>query len=118
MSRAHSCASTWPPGVWGASRARASTSTNHPPESPLRGIRPGGRRVDSCVMRRILVLATIALALLAPAGCSGVDAQQAQSILDQSTTATANVKSISFAMRMWTSGGPEGTDFTVLMHGG
>jgi hypothetical protein len=30
----------------------------------------------------------------------------------------ADVKSVSFAMRMWTSGGPAGADFTVLMYGG
>jgi outer membrane lipoprotein-sorting protein len=67
-------------------------------------------------MRRVLVL--VALAAVFSAGCSGVDAQKAQTILDQSTTAMADVKSVSFAMRMWTSGGPDGTDFTVLMHGG
>jgi hypothetical protein len=69
-------------------------------------------------MRRMLVLALLAVAFAVPAGCSGVDAQKAQTILDQSTTAMANVKSVSFAMRMWTSGGPDGTDFTVVMHGG
>lgn len=69
-------------------------------------------------MRRVLALGLIGLAAVVSAGCSGVDAQKAQSILDQSTTAMADVKSVSFAMRMWTSGGPDGTDFTVLMHGG
>jgi len=69
-------------------------------------------------MRRVLALALIAFAAAVPAGCSGVDAQQAQSVLDESTTAMANVRSVSFAMRMWTSGGPDGSDFTVLMHGG
>ena len=69
-------------------------------------------------MRRVLALALIAFAAAVPAGCSGVDTQQAQSVLDESTTAMANVRSVSFAMRMWTSGGPDGSDFTVLMHGG
>jgi hypothetical protein len=69
-------------------------------------------------MRRVLALALVTVAAVVPAGCSGGDAQKAQSILDESTTATAAVKSVSFAMRMWTSGGPAGTDFTVLMHGG
>jgi hypothetical protein len=69
-------------------------------------------------MRRALLVAIVALASLVAAGCSGVDAQKSQSILDESTTAMADVKSVSFAMRMWTSGGPAGTDFTVLMHGG
>ena len=69
-------------------------------------------------MRRLVALALVISAVGALTGCSGVDAQKAQSILDQSTTAMADVKSVSFAMRMWTSGGPAGTDFTVLMHGG
>jgi hypothetical protein len=69
-------------------------------------------------MRRVLVVALVALAAAVSAGCSGVDAQNAQAILDQSTTAMASVRSVSFAMRMWTSGGPDGTDYTVLMRGG
>ncbi len=69
-------------------------------------------------MRRMLVLALLAVAAAMPTGCSGVDAQKAQSILDESTTAMANVKSVSFSMRMWTSGGPDGTDFSLLMRGG
>ncbi|MEO8290799.1 MAG: hypothetical protein ABI649_07365 [Gaiellaceae bacterium] len=68
-------------------------------------------------MRRVLAAALTLTALLA-SGCSGVDAEKAQALLDQSTQAMANVKSVSFAMRMWTSGGPEGTDVVVLMHGG
>ena len=69
-------------------------------------------------MRRLLALALVVSAAGVVTGCSGVDAQKAQGILDQSTSAMADVKSVSFAMRMWTSGGPAGTDFTVLMHGG
>lgn len=69
-------------------------------------------------MRRLLALALVVSATAAVSGCSGVDAQKAQTILDQSTTAMADVKSVSFAMRMWTSGGPAGTEFTVLMRGG
>lgn len=69
-------------------------------------------------MRRLLALTLVVSALGVFTGCSGVDAQNAQGILDQSTTAMADVKSVSFAMRMWTSGGPAGSDFTVLMHGG
>jgi hypothetical protein len=69
-------------------------------------------------MRRLLALALVVSAAGVVTGCSGVDAQKAQGILDQSTTAMADVKSVSFAMRMWTSGGLAGTDFTVLMHGG
>jgi hypothetical protein len=69
-------------------------------------------------MRRLFALALVVSAGAVVSGCSGVDAQKAQTILDQSTTAMADVKSVSFAMRMWTSGGPEGTEFTVLMHGG
>jgi hypothetical protein len=69
-------------------------------------------------MRRLLALALVVSAAGIATGCSGVDAHKAQDILDQSTTAMADVKSVSFAMRMWTSGGPAGTDFTVLMHGG
>jgi hypothetical protein len=69
-------------------------------------------------MRRLLALALVVSAAGVVTGCSGVDAQKAQGILDQSTTAMADVKSVSFAMRMWTSGGPAGTEFTVLMHGG
>ena len=69
-------------------------------------------------MRRLLALALLVSATGLVAGCSGVDAQKAQDILDESTTAMADVKSVSFAMRMWTSGGPAGTEFTVLMHGG
>ena len=69
-------------------------------------------------MRRLLSLVLLTVALAVPAGCSGADAQKAQTILDESTTAMANVKSVSFAMRIWTSGGPDGTDFTVLMRGG
>jgi hypothetical protein len=68
-------------------------------------------------MRRLLALALVVSAGVVT-GCSGVDAQKAQGILDQSTSAMADVKSVSFAMRMWTSGGPAGTDFNVLMHGG
>jgi hypothetical protein len=69
-------------------------------------------------MRRLLALALVVLAAGVVTGCSGVDAQKAQGILDQSTSAMADVKSVSFAMRMWTSGGPAGADFTVLMYGG
>lgn len=69
-------------------------------------------------MRRLLALLLVVSAATAASGCSGVDAQKAQTLLDQSTTAMAGVKSVSFAMRMWVSGGPEGSDFTVLMHGG
>jgi hypothetical protein len=68
-------------------------------------------------MRRVLAAALTLTALVAT-GCSGVDAQKAQTLLDESTQAMANVKSVSFAMRMWTSGGPEGTDMVILMHGG
>jgi hypothetical protein len=66
----------------------------------------------------MMVLALLAVIAAVPAGCSGADAQKAQAILDQSTTAMAGVRSVSFAMRMWTSGEPDGTDFTVLMRGG
>jgi hypothetical protein len=68
-------------------------------------------------MRRLLAVALVSAAAAA-SGCSGVDAQKAQTLLDQSTTAMADVKSVSFAMRMWTSGGPAETEFTVLTHGG
>jgi outer membrane lipoprotein-sorting protein len=68
-------------------------------------------------MRRLLALALVVSAAGVVTGCSGVDAQKAQGILDQSTTAMADVKSVSFAMRMWTSGGPAGTDFTVSCTG-
>lgn len=69
-------------------------------------------------MRRLLPLALVVSALGVFTGCSGVDAQKAQGILEESTTAMADVKSVSFAMRMWTSGGPAGSDVTVVMHGG
>jgi hypothetical protein len=69
-------------------------------------------------MRRLLAFALVVAAAGLVTGCSGVDAQKAQGILDQSTTAMENVKSVSFSMRMWTSGGPADSDFTVLMHGG
>ena len=69
-------------------------------------------------MRRLLAVALVVSAAAAASGCSGVDAQKAQTLLDQSTTAMADVKSVSFAMRMWTSGGPAESGFTVLMHGG
>ena len=69
-------------------------------------------------MRRLLAVALVVSAAAAASGCSGVDAQKAQTLLDQSTTAMADVESVSFAMRMWTSGGPAETEFTVLMHGG
>lgn len=72
-----------------------------------------------CGKRRLLAFAlTVSAAAVAVGGCSGADAQKAEAILDQSTSAMADVRSLSFAMRMWTSGGPEGADFTVLMHGG
>ena len=69
-------------------------------------------------MRRLLAVALVVSAAAAASGCSGVDAQKAQTLLDQSTTAMADVESVSFAMRMWASGGPAETEFTVLMHGG
>jgi hypothetical protein len=69
-------------------------------------------------MRRLLAVALVVSAAAAASGCSGVDAQKAQTLLDQSTTAMADVKSVSFAMRMWTSGGPAESGFTALMHGG
>lgn len=69
-------------------------------------------------MRRLIALGFVVSAAAVASGCSGADAQKAQTILDESTTAMANVKSVSFAMRMWTSGGPAETEFTVLMHGG
>lgn len=69
-------------------------------------------------MRHLVALTLVVSAAAVASGCSGVDAQKAQTILDQSTTAMADVKSVSFAMRMWTSGGPAGADFTVTMQGG
>jgi len=70
-------------------------------------------------MRRLLVVALmVSAAAVATTGCSGVDAQKAQGLLDEATTATAGLKSLSFSMRMWTSGGSAESDFTVLMHGG
>jgi hypothetical protein len=68
-------------------------------------------------MRRILVAALLLPALVV-AGCSGADAQKARDLLAQSNAASANVRSISFAVRMWTSGGPAGTEMSFLMHGG
>jgi len=68
-------------------------------------------------MRRFLAAALLLTALVAT-GCSGVDAQKAQTLLAESNAASANVKSISYAMRMWTSGGPAGTDMSILMRGG
>lgn len=65
-------------------------------------------------MRRLLAL--LAVLSVVPAGCSGTDAQQAQTLLDQSSRALAEVKSLSFSMRMWTSGGPQ--DMTFVMRGG
>ena len=97
-------------------RLRAQISAQ--PESPLSGIRPVAPRADLRGIRRLLALALVVSAAGVVTGCSGVDVQKAQGILDQSTTAMADVKSVSFAMRMWTSGGPAGTDFTLLMHGG
>lgn len=69
-------------------------------------------------MRRLLAFALVVSVAAVASGCSGAEAQKAQTILDQSTAAMADVKSVSFAMRMWTSGGPAGTEFTVLMRGG
>jgi hypothetical protein len=69
-------------------------------------------------MRRLLALVLVAAASVVASGCSGVDAEKAQGILDQSTTAMADVKSVSFAMRMWTSGAPGGDDLTMLIKGG
>jgi hypothetical protein len=69
-------------------------------------------------MRRLLALALVGLVAVAASGCSGVDAQEAQNLLDQSTTAMAKVRSLNFAIRMWTEGAPEGENFTVLMRGG
>jgi len=68
-------------------------------------------------MRRLLAFVLLASAAAVASGCSGVDAQKAQTVLDQST-AMADVDSISFSMRMWTEGAPGGADFNVLMHGG
>jgi hypothetical protein len=68
-------------------------------------------------MRGMLAAALTLTALIA-SGCSGADAQKAQTLLDESTQAMANVTSVSFAMRMWTTGGPEGSDMVVLMRGG
>ena len=69
-------------------------------------------------MRRLLALVLVASASVVASGCSGVDAEKAQGILDESTVAMADVKSVSFAMRMWTSGAPEGDDLTMLIKGG
>jgi hypothetical protein len=69
-------------------------------------------------MRRLLAFVLLASAAAVGSGCSGVGAQKAQTILDQSTTAMADVESVSFSMRMWTEGASRGADFTVLMHGG
>jgi hypothetical protein len=69
-------------------------------------------------MRRLLAFVLLSSAAAVASGCSGVDAQKAQTILNQSTTAMADVESVSFSMRMWTEGAPGGADFTVLMHGG
>jgi two-component system, OmpR family, phosphate regulon response regulator PhoB len=88
------------------------------PVRPRGRVRPVAPRADLRGMRRLLALALVVSAAGLVTGCSGVDVEKAQGILDQSTTAMADVKSVSFAMRMWTSGGPVGTDFTLLMHGG
>ena len=69
-------------------------------------------------MRRLFALALVGLFAAVASGCSGVDAQEAQTLLDQSTTAMAKVRSVNFAMRIWTEGAPDGANYTVLMRGG
>jgi putative Ca2+/H+ antiporter (TMEM165/GDT1 family) len=66
-------------------------------------------------MRRLLALALVGLVAVAASGCSGVDAQETQSLLDRSTTAmVSKVRFLNFAIRMWMEGAPEGENFTVL----
>ena len=69
-------------------------------------------------MRRLLALALVMLTATASAGCSGVDAQQAQSLLDESNAAMAKVRSVNFAIRMWTEGAPGDANYSILMRGG
>jgi hypothetical protein len=73
-------------------------------------------------MRRVTALLALLLAFVAvAAGCSGREAEEARTLLDQSNAAFARVKSATFRMRMTLSGGPEElqlTDSVVTMTGG
>jgi outer membrane lipoprotein-sorting protein len=67
-------------------------------------------------MRRVLLLAMLLLAALAPFGCAGADGQRARELLEESDQALAQVDSFRFSGRM-TMSTSEG-EFAIVLYGG
>jgi hypothetical protein len=64
-------------------------------------------------MRRGLALLLVTAVAAAVTGCSGADAQEAQTLLVESNAALAQVRSATFTARLTMSGGPQGFDMTM-----
>jgi hypothetical protein len=57
-------------------------------------------------MRRGLALLLVTAVAAAATGCSGADAQEAQTLLAESNAALAQVRSATFTARLTMTGGP------------
>jgi hypothetical protein len=64
-------------------------------------------------MRRGLALLLVTAVAAAVTGCSGADAQEAQTLLVESNAALAQVRSATFTARLTMTGGPQGFDMTM-----
>jgi hypothetical protein len=67
-------------------------------------------------MRRGLALLLVTAVAAAATGCSGADAQEAQTLLAESNAALAQVRSATFTARLTMTGGPQ--EFDMTMTGG
>jgi hypothetical protein len=72
----------------------------------------GRAGADLSPMRRLLSLALAGLVFVTT-GCSGRDAEEAQTLLAESEAAVAQVRSVSFTGKFWTEGGPQELSFTI-----
>jgi hypothetical protein len=79
-------------------------------------IHSGSPEADSYVMRRALALLLVTAVAAVAVGCSGADAQEAQTLLAESNAAFAQVRSATFTARIAMTGGPQ--EFDMTMSGG
>jgi hypothetical protein len=67
-------------------------------------------------MRRALALLVLLACAAGSLGCSGKEAQEAEELFARSDAALANVRSATFGVKLWTSGGPQ--ELALSMSGG